>query len=226
MQPVLIALMLIVLAGLEWYRDWMKMPPRPLLFTLAAACALLFTAYRYWRLKPHLRQLRLALEGERAVGQFLERLRTNGFDVYHDVIGDGFNIDHVLIGPAGVFTVETKTWSKPGPGAEIVFDGHRITVTGGHTPDRDPIIQAKAQASWLRQLLQESTGRRPPAWPVVVFPGWFVRNTSAAKAEVWVLEPKALPSFLEHEPARLSAEDVKLFSYHLSRFVRSGEQQR
>ncbi len=31
-----------------------------------------------------------------------------------NAIGGNFNLDHVLIGPAGVFTVETKTHSKPG----------------------------------------------------------------------------------------------------------------
>jgi len=38
-----------------------------------------------------------------------------------------------------------------------------------------------------------------------------------------VLEPKALPAFLDHEPVILTAEDVKLASFHLSRFIRVKE---
>lgn len=38
------------------------------------------------------------MEGERAVGQFLEQLREQGFHVFHDVVGTGFNVDHVLVG--------------------------------------------------------------------------------------------------------------------------------
>ena len=38
---------------------------------------------------------------------------------------------------------------------------------------------------------------------------------------MWVLEPKALPSFLEREAVRLPKEDVQLIAFHLSRFVRS-----
>lgn len=224
-QPVLFALCLSVLAAMEWYQYLMKVPPTPVVFTLAALASIVFAAYRYWRIKPTLRQLRIAAEGERAVGQFLEDLRRRDYIVYHDVIGDGFNVDHVLIGPAGVFTVETKTWNKPDLKAEICFDGRKLTAAG-QTPDRDPIVQGKAQASWLRQLLQESTGKTPPVWPVVVFPGWFVRSTPASQREAWVLEPKALPFFLDNEPSRLAAEDVKLFSFHLSRFVRSGELER
>lgn len=46
-------------------------------------------------------------------------------------------------------------------------------------------------------------------------------NTAGSFKEVWVLEPKALRAFLSKEPVRLSSEDVKLASFHLSRFIRS-----
>lgn len=104
----------------------------------------------------------------------------------------------------------------------IDFDGERLTAAG-HQPDGDPIIQAKAQASWLQRLLQESTGRRITVRPVVVFPGWYVQQSEGSTREIWVLEPKALPGFLEHEARRLDQEDVKLISYHLSRHIRATE---
>ncbi|MBE0548059.1 MAG: NERD domain-containing protein [Rubrivivax sp.] len=118
-----------------------------------------------------MRALRQGAEGERAVGQFLDRLRGDGYQVFHDVLGEGFNVDHVVIGSAGVFTVETKTWSKPVRGdARISYDGERL-IAGSREPDRDPLLQAKAQARWLAALLAESTGRRLTVQPVVVFPG-------------------------------------------------------
>jgi len=40
---------------------------------------------------------------------------------------------------------------------------------------------------------------------------------------LWVLEPKALPSFLENAPNVLSAEEIKMASGHLSRFIRAQE---
>ncbi len=142
--------------------------------------------------------------------------------MFHDVIGGAFNVDHVLIGPAGIFTVETKTHSKPIGDARIVFDGEAIRI-GGFELDRDPVIQAKAQASWLRELLTESTGRKFDVKSAIVFSGWFVDYTGPKERTVWVLNPKALPSFLDHEPARLSLEDIKLTTFHLSRFVRTNE---
>jgi hypothetical protein len=224
-QPALLAVVLFVLMLLEWWRSYSGMKPSPQLFTLVFVLALCFLAWRVWRLRPKLRALRQGLEGEMAVGQFLERLREQGYQVFHDMIGQGFNVDHVIVGPAGVFTIETKTWSKPARGEPTLeFDGERL-VAAGYEPERDPIVQAKAQASWLQRLVEESAGRRVPVRPVIVFPGWFVKQSKGSTREVWVLEPKALPGFLAHEEARITPEDVKLVGFHLSRFIRAGQSQ-
>jgi len=155
--------------------------------TVAAIGVCIYVAFRVYQLLPRLRTLRQGIEGEKAVGQFLERLRERGYQVFHDLIGEGFNVDHVLIGPAGAFTIETKTWSKPQRGdMRIVYDGNSFTVAG-REPDRDPLVQAKVQAHWLRALLFESTGRRIEVQPVVVFPGWFVEAAPGAQRAVRVM---------------------------------------
>jgi hypothetical protein len=222
----MLALFFVLIAGLEWWRQYMSIAPSPITFSVAALTAVLYAGFRIWRVVPRLRNLRQGVDGERAVGQFLERLRGGGFQVFHDVIGVGFNVDHVIIGPAGVFTVETKTWSKPIAGnAQLQFDGKSITVAGVE-PDRDPVIQAKAQAAWLRSQLTDSTGKTFDVRPVVVFPGWYVVNSGGSFKDIWVLEPKALPTFLSNEPSRLSHEDVKLASFHLSRLIRTTVEKR
>lgn len=221
--PLLLALFFVVFAGLEWWRYYSNAKFSPVLFSAAALALVLFAGFRVVRAIPKLRALRQAMEGEQAVGQFLERLREDGFQVFHDVIGSGFNVDHVLIGPSGVYTVETKTWSKPTQGnPRIVFDGQSIKV-GSLEPDRDPVAQAKGQAGWLKAVLAESSGRKVNARPVILFPGWFIESTAPDQGDLWVLEPKALPAFLSNEPARLLPEDVKLLSFHLSRMIRTQE---
>lgn len=222
----LLSAVLIALAVLEWFRYYRPVPPQPWLVTACAVAVLGFTAWRYWNLRPAMRQLRQGIEGEKAVGQFLERLRSDGYQVFHDVVGEGFNIDHVLIGPAGVFTVETKTWSKPIRGnARISYDGNALAVAG-RTPERDPLMQARSQARWLKTLLAESAGLQFAVRPVVVFPGWFVEQAPGSQREVWVLEPKALPAFLANEEALMEPADVKLAAFHLGRFIRSVERER
>jgi len=46
---------------------------------------------------------------EEEVGAILDRLRERGWRALHGVDSGRGNIDHVLIGPAGVLTVETKS---------------------------------------------------------------------------------------------------------------------
>ncbi len=226
LEPLLLwALIMVVIAGLEWWRAWTKSPPSPWLFTVVAIGAIAWAGWRLFKALPRLRALRQGIDGERVVGQFLERLREQGYQVFHDVQGQNFNLDHVLIGPAGVFTIETKTWSKPLKGdARIRFDGQTLQV-GGHEPERDVMAQAAAQASWLKALLAESTGRSFEVRPVVLFPGWFVEATPGAHRTLWVLEPKALPTFLSNESVRMEAADIKLAAFHLSRYVRAGERE-
>jgi len=223
MAPMMVSLLLLVWAAQEWMRYYLPGPPRPWITTFVAA---LSVAYSLWQLRKHwpkIKALRLAEDGEKAVGQFLDTLRASGYQVFHDVVGEGFNVDHVVIGPAGIYTIETKTWKKPQRGSpEIQFDGELLTAAG-RTPDRDPVIQAKAQAGWMKQLLQASTGKSYFVRPVIVFPGWYVKASRESRRDLWVLEPKALPSFLAQENAQIPAEDLKLAAFHLSRFIRSQE---
>jgi hypothetical protein len=48
-------------------------------------------------------------EGEEVVGQILEGLRERGWFVIHDVSFGRGNIDHIVVGPGGIFTIETKS---------------------------------------------------------------------------------------------------------------------
>jgi hypothetical protein len=58
-------------------------------------------------------------------------------------------------------------------------------------------------------LLAESTGRKFEVRPEIVYPGWFVENRSADRNRIWVLNPKGLSTFLDHEPMRLKPEDIE-----------------
>jgi hypothetical protein len=198
-------------------------PRQPVFYLVLFVIALSWVAWRIWRVRPALRAYKLAEEGEKAVGQYLEKLRSDGYEIFHDVPGGGFNIDHVLIGPTGIYTVETKTWSKPTLGdPKIVFNGESLTASG-MKPERDPIKQSRGQVSWIATLLKESTGRQFTVRGVVLFPGWFVEQGEGTLKEIWVLNPKALPAFLGKAKVMLSPEDVKLAAYHLSRYVRGAE---
>ena len=220
LMPAVIALFLAVLWLLDLWRAYHAIPPTPWVSGVFAAIAIAYAAWRIARAFPELRNIRLALQGERSVGQGLEQLRAQGYAVYHDIVGDGFNVDHVLVGPAGVFTVETKTRSKPRRGrATILVDGDAISVNG-QTPDRDPVPQARAQSSWIAEVLRKSTGQDFPVSPVVVFPGWWI-EIKAKPSRLWVINDKALPKFLAREKERLTPERVSMAKFHLEAFIRT-----
>lgn len=214
---------MVSLAVLELFRWYNNSPPIPGIALTMAGGALLYSLWRTSNTMKEVRSLRLARDGEIAVGQFLEGMRKDGHIIVHDLPGEGFNVDHVIVGPKGVFTVETKTWSKPASGEpKIEFDGETL-LAAGWLPSRDPVVQSKAQARWLGEILEETTGRKFPVKPVIVFPGWYIEQPKGTSREVWVLNPKALPSFLEHEPDRLEPDEVAMASSHLSTLIRSGK---
>jgi hypothetical protein len=50
--------------------------------------------------------------GERHTAHLLRRLHRDGFVVFHDlaVPGSPANVDHLVIGPTGVFVIDSKRW--------------------------------------------------------------------------------------------------------------------
>jgi hypothetical protein len=215
----LVAVMLCTVAAVEWYGTLTHSPRRPLLFSTMAGIAVIAAVWRIWSIKNKVKNLRLGRDGERCVGQFLERLREDGGQVFHDIPGKNFSLDHVVISPHGVYAIETKTFSKPWPKARITVEGDSLRVAG-RIPDRNPIEQASASARWLSSHLEELTGRKFPVRGVVVFPGWFVEQPSE-RGPVWVLEPKMLPAYIERESVTMTPSDVALASAQLSRYVRA-----
>ena len=142
---------------------------------------------RLLKLSEQADTLRLGLDAEMAVGQELDQLMRKGAAVFHDVPGENFNIDHVVVAKEGVFAVETKGYSKrndlKGKGrAKVEFDGTTLRFPGWQTVE--PIEQAERQAAWLSKWLSSAVARKVAAVPVLALPGWYVDRTSQGSVEV------------------------------------------
>jgi hypothetical protein len=208
---VLIGFTLLWVGVTEWFGIWMGSPITPWFWTISGIGLLLLAVWRGMRIKPQLEQIFQGRRGERETGRLLERLRADDYEVFHDIPGDRFNVDHVLIGPGGVFAVETKTISKPNDhDAQIDYDGQRVLVDG-FAPDRDPIKQVQASAAHIADILHRKTGRTVPVRPVLLYPGWYV-NGKTREAATWVLNSNAFLKWIRNEPACLPREDVALYS--------------
>ncbi len=202
---------------LEWWRWLTKTSLHPVLLTVLCAIVVVVAGTRLTKVRRQLKSLELGLEGERVVGQFLESHRAADWHVFHDIPGAGFNVDHVIVSPGGVFAVETKTFSKPARGnATVKYDGNAVLVDG-HRPDRDPVAQARAARDWIRDLLFDATAINFPVRGVVLFPGWYVESPKTGpRPDVWVLNEKAFVKFMENEPAIIKPEDVALAASRLA----------
>ncbi|MDN7138084.1 NERD domain-containing protein [Pseudidiomarina sp. 1ASP75-14] len=211
----------VALAVTEWSRWYFDTAPNPILVSVIASVVVAIAAWKIIRGLRAAKTVKLGIAGEKAVGQFLERLRVQGAQVFHDVEGESFNLDHVVIHRSGIYVIETKTMSKPEKGKpELEFDGIQIKYRGKPIKG-DPVTQVNAASYWLGELLSESTGRKLPVRGVVVYPGWYINSPDTRRTKVWVLNPKALPTFIESQPSQFEPEDVHLYAYHLSRFIRT-----
>jgi len=225
MPWVIVALCTIMITIVAWCVFYFKTPVVPWVFTLITVVIIPVSVAKILRMKREVKTLHLGQIGEEAVGQFLEeKLRPVGYQVLHDIQADNCNVDHVLIGPSGIYTIETKTNSKPKKGQCLVtYDGKIVKVNGLH-PERDPVVQALAEAGWLRNLIEASTGKKFKVQPVVLYPGWFITAT-AGWHEVWVFNEISFVNTVAKFNTQIDDADIHLITYHLKRYVITREKQ-
>jgi hypothetical protein len=126
--------------------------------------------------------------GEEHVGAVLDDLPGGQWRVIHDASFGRGNVDHIVLGPAGVFTLETK--SHPGP--------VRVGRVHGAT-----LSQAHAQ----RRAVQRVTGLEAVE-PLIVYSRAWVDRPLARRKGVRVLPARMLPGYLAGRAVTLSEEQV------------------
>ena len=143
--------------------------------------------------------LRLGLEAEWFVSSELHDIEAPGYKVFHDIQCDKFNIDHLVIGPNGVFAIETKGRRKPTNSKTTAEKSqeHVVKVKGKilefpNYTDSSIVEQAIRQANWATIWLGEATGEKILVCPVITIPGWFIKTVS--KPLVPVVATKILSS--------------------------------
>lgn len=120
--------------------------------------------YVGWCLKRGLRRVESYFKGARGeekVSRILQEL-PDDYHVFNDFLASGVHVDHVVVGPAGVFAIETKCWS----GCVTVEDGG--IFVSGRLPDRSPLLQVQHECVLVRETLQRR-GWMGPVTPVLVF---------------------------------------------------------
>ena len=138
--------------------------------------------------------------GEEATARALAALPGDQWRVFHDVRWPGrrhANLDHVVVGPSGVFVVDSKSWS-----GHLSLDGG-VLRQGGRRRD-SAVAGVVAAALAVAELVPEVEARA--VRPVLCFDreqpvfGWV--------GEVMVCSPDNLATMLSSSPRRLDASAV------------------
>jgi hypothetical protein len=146
--------------------------------------------------------------GERATAAVLAGLIDSGFVVLHDrrMPGSSANIDHLVIGPSGVFTVESKNY------AGVLRLGRNSVRRNGRRADR-MLEQALAQARSVQDVVDASlVGNAVTVLAVVcvhsasIRGSWFQRPVVRG---VRFCSGRRLAEALTSGPAHLTTEQIR-----------------
>jgi hypothetical protein len=152
--------------------------------------------------------------GERATGEVLDRLQAEGWTVFHDVRWPGrerANIDHVVVGPPGVFVIDSKNWS----GRIEVRDG----TFRAHGRRQDKTVAAAGEAASAVTALMG-----PPAAATTRSVLCFVRDEPVVgwSRDVMLCSTANLYEILAGRPRVLDDHHVRLAALELSVAFRAG----
>ncbi|MFJ6719921.1 nuclease-related domain-containing protein [Streptomyces sp. NPDC091259] len=146
-------------------------------------------------------RLRREIEAREAVGAELEALEAMDWRVLHAVpLPGGGVIDHLLIGPAGVFCVATVAGRR-----QRVRAGDLLVTVGRADPRPDVRHIRRAAAHAARAL-------RAPATPVVAVVDAATVEVAPTLRDVRVLQPALTPYFTTATPALKPPDADALFS--------------
>ena len=99
--------------------------------------------------------------GEERVAGILRRLPSD-YHVFNDYVVGRCHVDHVVVGPPGVFAVETKNWT-----GKVTVEEGRILIDG-ILPSRPPLAQVVREAELVRTSLA-AKGWTGTVTPVLAF---------------------------------------------------------
>lgn len=191
-------------------------------FLVVGAAFLIYQIRSIVQLGIDRRHLLEGLIAEQFTAQELNHLAGYGCLIFHDVPADGFNIDHVVIGPAAVYAIETKSRRKPkqdpaGGHYKVAFDGKGLRF-----PDhasKDPVDQARRQAGWLAKEIQKVTSKAVPVVGALSLPGWWIdygKGSSGADVKVFNPAGKGAKFMAERGPMLLDEPTRSLVAQCIS----------
>ncbi|MCL6577064.1 nuclease-related domain-containing protein [Kyrpidia sp.] len=153
-------------------------------------------------------------KGEERVEEILSSL-PDTYRVFHDLPCPMGNIDHIAVGPAGIFVIESKSHRGK---ITVTPDGNLLR--DGRPFEKNVVNQVWRQTMWLKETLESHLGQSVFVHPFLVFVNGFVQVYRPVQ-EVTVLPGKWLVETITKKPSRLTEQQVDavrqaLYALHAS----------
>ena len=160
-------------------------------------------------------------DGERATGRMLRKLKRDSWRSFHDLAdGEHWNLDHISIGPGGVFLID----SKRRRGTLSVDDGvlschYEISPQSDYSMPRQPGHIAAAAGTFEKRLEKE-LGWIPDVLPVMALWADFPVG-EADIGHVAIVRGDRLADWLRRQPNRLAEADREAIARVVEGFPRA-----
>ncbi|MBQ4833631.1 NERD domain-containing protein [Pseudoalteromonas sp. MMG010] len=184
-------------------------------FIILIVLVLAYVARKLWVKSNDLIKLKLGRDAELAVASELIELQSHGYQVFHDIQADGFNIDHLVVGPNGIFAIETKGRHKrikDETNYKVKFEKNRLAFPSWF--ESKPLEQAQNQANWVNKWLYESTGFNTQVLPILCFPGWFIELKQKPVFPI-VSHKQMVKTILSMQQVNLNQEQQRAICYQV-----------
>ncbi len=155
-------------------------------------------------MKTDERSWRVGAEGERKVAAQLAKLG-DGWRCLHSVeVGNrGSDIDHVVIGPPGVFTLNAKCH----PGGKAWVGERAVLINGRKT---HYLRNSRFEAERAARLLSDACGFPVAVKPILVFVDLGSYTVKQKPDDVMVLTRRRLAKWLRSLPSALDARTAEM----------------
>lgn len=168
-----------------------------------AAAFVLALIYCGWTLHKGLRHVERFFKGARGeehVSELLTHL-PDAYHVFNDFLASGSHVDHVVVGPAGVFSIETKCWN----GKVTLEEGH--ILINGRLPDHSPLRQTLKEAADVRAELAKK-GWTGQVTPILAFASNTFEAQIAELQGVVILNANSLTNSFNTERIVLAPAEI------------------
>jgi len=165
----------------------------------------------------------LGLDCRTAIGHDA-RLSLHGYRVYDDFPAKRSTIDHIAVGPHGVFAIETRGRTaaearKGASGVRMIYDGQ--TMPNPVWVEAASLDQAQRHARWLSRWLSSGIGQAVDVHPMLAFPGWLTNR--GRWADVVLVNKRDYESLTTRQAKRLSEAVIERIDRELERRYRDVE---